>query len=101
MLRETETSAHYIEKLRVFTDRHALIDIDWNHSHKPWKKGDVHVHDFVPNGKKGYARLPPRAITQAEMERYRPLIQMVYPSARFNLVDLGEDEKSDKKTNSL
>jgi len=67
----------------VYDKRHALIDIDWGHTHGEFKTGTIHVHEWVimPNGT--FKRKPPRYANSYEVARYGDLIAIVNPNIKL------------------
>jgi hypothetical protein len=81
--KKSDEGDHPIEQVRVYKDRHAFIDIDWGHTHKSFKSGTVHVHEWVkrPNGT--FKRLNPRYASNEEIARYGDLIRKANPNVRL------------------
>lgn len=71
------------EQIRIFKNRRALLDLDWNHPHPPFKKGELHIHECVFDKNGHPRRLSPRAATPDEIKKYRALIKKVNPTVKF------------------
>lgn len=71
------------EQIRIFKNRRALLDLDWNHPHPPFKKGELHIHECVFDKNGHPRRLSPRAATPDEIKKYRALIKKVNPNVKF------------------
>lgn len=69
------------EQIRIFKNRKVAIDIDWNHPHKPFKIGDLHVHEYVFDKSGKPRRLPPREATDDEIKKYGALIKKFKPES--------------------
>ena len=70
-------------QIRVFENRKAAPDLDWDHPHEPFKKGQLHIHEIVFDKNGTPRRLAPRAATDAEIKKYGPLIKIVNPNVQF------------------
>ena len=71
------------EQIRIFKNLKAVIDIDWNHPHHPFKKGEIHVHDCVINQEGKPKRKSARAATSDEIKKYGRLIKKINPNVKF------------------
>lgn len=83
-LKRSDEGNHEIETLRIYKNRQANVDFDWGHGHQGLEKGVVHVH-ILSNGEGGFhtSGQSARYMTQAEIEKYGPLIKKANPNARF------------------
>lgn len=73
---------HEIEQMRIFENRRAKLDFDWGHTHKEFKRGTVHVHEWIQtNDGKWLRSTNPRRMTPSEIDQYQELINMANPNA--------------------
>lgn len=74
-----------IEQARVYKDRKVFLDFDWNHTHKQFEVGLVHVHEWKFNKKGKWIRDESnvRYMTDAEIERYGELLKLANPNIKF------------------
>lgn len=70
-------------QIRIFENRRAVLDLDWDHEHKPFARGHLHVHDCVINAKGKLKRKSGRIATNEEIKKYGPLINKVAPNIQF------------------
>lgn len=70
-------------QIRIFENRKAVLDLDWDHEHKPYSKGHLHVHDLVINAKDKIKRKNGRAATDEETQKYGALIKKVAPNVQL------------------
>lgn len=74
---------HQIEQARVYKDRKPLIDIDWGHSHRKFRVGTIHVHEWKISPDGSPQRMPPRLANDYELSRYGDLIQQANPKVKL------------------
>lgn len=74
---------NFVEQIRVYKNRKALLDIDWNHAHDGFKLGQAHIHEWKEIKKGIWVRSTKRSLTPEEISKYVPLIRMVYPNITF------------------
>ena len=73
-----------IEQARIYKERKVALDFDWDHTHKPYEKGVVHVHEWHMNKKGEWKRSrTPRFMNDEEMKRYGELIKKANPKAKL------------------
>lgn len=73
-----------IEQIRIYKNRRAYIDFDWGHTHKVFKKGTVHVHEWFMNDKGEWTRSKnPRYLSDEEISRYGKLFSMKVPNVKL------------------
>jgi hypothetical protein len=77
------------EQIRIYENRKAHLDLDWNHEHKQFKIGTLHVHDYVldDNGKPD--RQDARSATNAEIKKYGALIKKLNPKVKLKIKSNG------------
>lgn len=72
-----------IEQMRVYKDRIPMLDFDWNHDHGSYKKGKVHVHNWIIDKNGVPRRTPPRIISEEEVNRYGKILKKVFPNIKL------------------
>lgn len=79
-----DTGIHPIEQMRVFEKRRAFLDFDWNHSHKNFKRGTVHVHEWGYNTEGKWSRSKnPRYMSEQEIKKYGELLKNANSDVKF------------------
>lgn len=80
-----DEGAHEIEQMRVFgKDRRVSLDFDWNHTHKSFEKGIVHVHEWHLNKNGKWVRSNnPRYMNNDEIKKYGELLNLANPNIKF------------------
>lgn len=81
--KENASDNNFIEQMRVYKDRKAYLDFDWNHDHGSYKKGKVHVHDWIIDKNGVPRRTPPRIISEEEVNRYGKILKKVFPNIKL------------------
>lgn len=73
-----------VEQMRVYKNRKVILDFDWNHQHRSFREGVVHVHQWrqLANGHMKRDK-EPRFLNNDEIERYGELLHKVAPSVKF------------------
>lgn len=74
---------HDIEQMRVFVGRRATLDFDWNHNHKSFQKGIVHVHQWGMRNGKWRRSDKPRYMTSEEISKYGELLLLANPDIKL------------------
>jgi hypothetical protein len=82
--KKDDSRSHQIEQMRVFSNRRVALDFDWNHKHKRYAMGIVHVHEwhFDSNGK-WVRSVSPRYMNDEEMKTYGEIIKNANPNVKF------------------
>ena len=73
------------EQIRIFINRRAALDLDWNHEHKPFEKGNLHVHSFIKDKQGKPIRQDGREATEEEIRKYLPLLKAINPNIKIKL----------------
>jgi hypothetical protein len=81
--KKSDEGNHPIEQARIYQDRHALIDIDWGHTHGEFKIGTIHVHEWEMRPDGTWKRKPPRYANDDELVRYGDLIKLANPNVKL------------------
>lgn len=75
---------HEIEQMRLFNKRRVSLDFDWNHKHKEFPKGVVHVHEWYSDRNGNWVRKKhPRFMNDDEIATYGEIILLANPNARL------------------
>jgi hypothetical protein len=77
------------EQIRIFENRKAYLDLDWNHEHHQFKIGTLHVHDYVLDDEGKPVRQDARAATNTELKKYGVLIKKLNPKVKLKLKNNG------------
>ena len=73
-----------VGQARVYKDRKAALDFDWDREHKNFPKGVVHVHEYEEvDGKLRRKPGEPRLMTDEEIEKYGPILKQADPDVKF------------------
>ncbi len=74
-----------IEQARVYDGRRCVLDIDWGHNHHEFKKGIVHVHEYIigKDSKLHRDGKHVRYLDNDEMKKYGELLRKAYLGIRF------------------
>ena len=81
--KRSDSGDHAVEQLRIYVNRKAAIDFDWNHAHMQCKKGVVHVHIAPQEGPLHSRPEQVRYMNNSEMARYGKIIKALNPKAKF------------------
>lgn len=82
--KRADDGPHDIEQMRVYVNRHATFDFDWNHTHKEYLKGIVHVHEWRYDKNGNWVRgKRPRYMNDAELKQYGSLILRANPNVKL------------------
>jgi len=82
--KKSDKGEHYVEQARVYSNRRAVLDFDWGHTHGGLQKGIVHVHVWHLDEKGHWVRgANPRCMNNDEIARYGDLIKKANPNARL------------------
>lgn len=73
-----------IEQARIYKDRKVAYDFDWGHTHKEYKEGIVHVHEWYLNKNGDWVRSnKPRLLNNDEIKKYGDLLKKANPNVKF------------------
>ena len=73
-----------IGQARVYKNRKATLDFDWNRAHKNFPKGVVHVHEYEEvNRHLRRKSSEPRLMTDEEIEKYGSILKKADPNVKF------------------
>ena len=73
-----------IEQARIYKDRLVAYDFDWGHTHKEYKEGVIHVHEWYLNKKGKWVRSnKSRLLNNSEIEKYGELLKKANPKVMF------------------
>lgn len=73
-----------VEQARVYINRQVSLDFDWNHTHRDFQRGIVHVHEWGMNKDGKWTRTGNvRYMNNNEIERYGELLRLANPKVKF------------------
>lgn len=73
-----------IVQMRLYVDRKAALDFDWDHGHGKFVEGVVHVHEWGNNNNGKWRRCTPkRYMNDDEIGKYAEFLRRVDPMAKF------------------
>ena len=81
--KKSDEYPHDIEQLRIYVDREACIDFDWNHEHQGLKRGVVHIHYLSKDGHFHSDKKNVRYMNEDEIVKYGKLILAPNPKVKF------------------
>lgn len=73
-----------IEQARIYKDRQVAYDFDWGHTHKEYKEGVIHVHEWEMDKNGKWVRSnKPRLLNNSEIKKYGELLKIANLNVMF------------------